>query len=222
MSSNLQDVQAQSSGNLGSVFQEFAARYGLAQTPRTVPELLYALHPMLSDHQIELLRYLFMDPGEFVQQQNVYPPGQPTSLPQNMLNVLNGQDISGNAYADPTKPPVTGAPAVPPPVDPTAPVTTGTSSPDTLQQAAPVPYVQPEFSGTPFAPPPPGGSLDAAGKPLRAEHPNPTNYNANVVQDPVTKLYYDKTYMTAPIDVAANRAVTKPLGDPGGYSAPKV
>lgn len=92
--------------SLPSIFSEMAAEYGLANVPQTVPELLYALHPLLTDHQIELLRYLFMNPQEFQQEANVFPPGQPNQLPQSIRNVLSTGSISGTPPAENAGPPV--------------------------------------------------------------------------------------------------------------------
>lgn len=57
-----------------SQFQMLANKFGLAQVPQTLEQLFAALQQIMSPHEFELVKYLFMDPLQY-QQSN--PFGSP-------------------------------------------------------------------------------------------------------------------------------------------------
>lgn len=116
----LSDFQART-GN-GSAFLKLAQKYGLASVPKNWTEAMTMLAPILDDGQLELVRYLFMEPEQFVGEDNVYPPGLP-AIPETppSTDQLPGKD---NAPAQ-TQPIVPATPATPavPGVSPAVPAT---------------------------------------------------------------------------------------------------
>ena len=125
----LSDMQSRSPNR--SAFLRLAQKYGLAQVPRNWQEAMTMLQPILDDSQLELVRYLFMPPEQFIQEDNIFPPGAPTApVVQPIAEAAPAKDTAAAAVT----PAAPAAPAAPAPAAPAQPAPVQAAPPT---QAAP-------------------------------------------------------------------------------------